>query len=437
MTALLDRPAPTAAHTGHVGGAAALTLAAAVAPGWAALALALPVVLWGAVIGVRRGAAGVEGLCSAASVAALTWVVVAGPDTAPPLVAAMAALAAMLARPAAEDPLAGPVAAIVATTAVATLGFWLGAGTAPAPALAATVAVLLVGSPVLLAIARPAGRDPVAAAVDTAIFTGLATGTLEVREVHVATGVAEGDVLRLAGAVARRSPQPLAGAVADAAGADLPDVAEFDVLPGLGARGVVAEVDGPAVRAHAVLVGRAGLLAEHGIDLPPALAAIRPGPGTATVAVAWDGVARAVLTVVVGVRPGAAAAVARLRAAGVDPWLLPGAADTGAAVANAAGIPPGSVLGDGVPELAAVAALEACGRVVAVVDQEGAERLCAARRAHAGWRRGRAVALGFGVLALPPSAAGVITPTAAGLALAACGTAIWIIDLRARRHRRE
>src|SRR5207248_4442177 len=126
--------------------------------------------------------------------------------------------------------------------------------------------------------------------------------------------------------------------------ARLPDLPEFDTVDDLGARGIVAEVvgapDEQRVIAHAVLVGRAELLAAHDIDLP----AVPAAAGCTPVAVAWDGVARGVLEVGPDVAPAAAAAVHGLTALGVRPVLL--AADEAPvadAVAERAGLAPGSV----------------------------------------------------------------------------------------------
>ena len=91
-------------------------------------------------------------------------------------------------------------------------------------------------------------------------------------------------------------------------------MAEFDSTAGLGVRGVVAELEDETVIAHAVLVGRPALLAEHGIELPAELVAAREATeaaGHTAVAVAWDGVARAVIAVGDAVKPTSAAGGAR------------------------------------------------------------------------------------------------------------------------------
>jgi Cu+-exporting ATPase len=309
------------------------------------------------------------------------------------------------------DRAAGGLTGVVAVLAVGTLGFWLGAGAAVGAALGAAAAVLLAACPravgpaasaaLLAATARAAelGAPPAgprvlerAARVDTLVLcrTGTATdGVRRLHAVHAAAGVDADEALRLAGAVAAAAQDaggvagshPVGALVAREARARfgaLPGVAEFDGYPGLGVRGVVTELrpgrdDGPRVIAHATLVGRPALLAEHGIALPPELAdAVGRvhAAGATAVAVSWDGVARAVLEVAAPLRSGAAEAVRQLRGRGIVAVLLTGD-DAGAARGLAAllGVAPDRVLaqvarGD---RAAAVAALRAQGRTVAVL----------------------------------------------------------------------
>ena len=61
---------------------------------------------------------------------------------------------------------------------------------------------------------------------------------------------------RRAGARSTRSARAIVAAARERFG-ELPDVAEFDNAPGLGVRGVVSEIAGDVIVAHAVLVGRA------------------------------------------------------------------------------------------------------------------------------------------------------------------------------------
>jgi P-type Cu+ transporter len=286
--------------------------------------------------------------------------------------------------------------AVVGVVAVATLGYRLGAGTTVGVATGSALAVLLVAVPcaVHLATATPlrvvAGRaarhgillaDAAADAhrLDTVVLAGtgvLTTGAPAVQDVRVAHDVSPDDVLRLAGAVAQESDHPVHRAIA-AASQRRPGVAEFDV-DDLGARGVVAEVVEDAcgeekVIAHAVLVGRVELLTAHDIDLPAELA---PAPsdavatGRTAVAVAWDGVARAVLAVGRVVPPSHVAAVRVLHGLGLRTVLFTAeAAPAARVVAAQAGIDAdGVVAGVAPPDAATVVRrLQDAGARVAVV----------------------------------------------------------------------
>ncbi|HEY0814485.1 MAG TPA: HAD-IC family P-type ATPase, partial [Pseudonocardia sp.] len=195
-------------------------------------------------------------------------------------------------------------------------------------------------------------------------------------------GESAGDeALRMAASVEQGCEHPVGKAIVAAARERLdalPDVAEFDSSPGRGVRGVVSELSGDVIVAHAVLVGSPTLLAEHGVPLSATLTdaveAAR-GEGFTTVAVAWDGVARATIVVGDTVTEGSADAVARLSRLGLRPMLLTGGhRSAGLAVAAQVGIAADDVLADVLPEdkAAAIAALQAEGRVVAVVG-DGAD----------------------------------------------------------------
>ena len=297
------------------------------------------------------------------------------------------------------DRSSGPLGSFVLGSAVATLGYWLGAGAGPAYAVGAAVAVLAVAGPSALGLAAPLalitaiGRGArlgylikapevldSLCRVDTIVLdkTGtVTTGVMALQGVQPSEGVAADLALRLAGAVEQASEHPIGRAIAAAARAaadgELPGVAEFDSMAGLGVRGLIAEVDDERVIAHAVLVGRPALLAEHGIELPADLITARAATeeaGHTSVVVAWDGVARAVLAVSDTVEPTSIEAVRRLRASGLRPMLLTG--DTGGAaraLAEQIGIDPDGVLAEVQPEDKAdvVRRLQGEGHGVAVV----------------------------------------------------------------------
>jgi Cu+-exporting ATPase len=427
----------------------------------------------------------------------------------------------------------GRSAWLVAGLAVAALGFWLGAGAGLATSLGAAAAVLLVGCPAalggaaataLLATtaravalgAHPAGPHVLerAARVDTVVLcrTGVA-GPRRLHAVHAAAGVDADEALRLAGAVTtaavttgavttaavttgavstagagstpggRAGGHPVSAAVAQEARARfgaLPDVAEPDAHPGLGVRGVVTELradadDAPRVIAHAVLVGRVALLAEHGIVLPSELTdAVERvhRAGSTAVAVSWDGVARAVLEVAAPVRTGLPEALRLLRGRGIVPVLLTGD-DAAAARGLAAqlGIDQDDVRAEVRRDDrgAVVAELRARGRTVAVVGGpddavalaaadvalveqprpgtqppggiqpgEGTrphvalDALHLARRAAGTVERGLTATLAHHLAALPVAAAGLLPPLAAAVLAAAHPVVLvaWAATLR-------
>ncbi len=159
--------------------------------------------------------------------------------------------------------------------------------------------------------------------VDTIVLdkTGtVTTGRMTLQEVYVAEGADEKQVPRLAGALEHASEHPVARAIA--AGAEervgaLPAAEEFENVPGRGVRG--------RVEGHDVAVGRLveGLSAPLPQELAHAKAEAESGGRTAVV-VAWDGVARGVLTVADAVKESSAEAVRELRALGLTPVLLTG-----------------------------------------------------------------------------------------------------------------
>jgi Cu+-exporting ATPase len=205
--------------------------------------------------------------------------------------------------------------------------------------------------------------------VDTVLLdkTGtVTTGTMAVTAVRPAPGVDPADLLRLAAAVEHASEHPIARAVVAAAPGELPAVADFVALPGLGATGTV---DG-----HRVIVGRPRLLADRGIDVPAAAAtatgAADAVDGGTTVAVGRDGDYRGTILVADTVKPTSAEAVARLVALGLRPVLLTGDTPASArAVAAEVGIGADDVIAGVLPaeKVAAVRRLQGEGRVVAMV----------------------------------------------------------------------
>jgi heavy metal translocating P-type ATPase len=209
-------------------------------------------------------------------------------------------------------------------------------------AVFAALSVLVMGYPCAVGIAAPlAIVRGTGAAADRGIVmrTGEAfqtfrlvrrivldkTGTLTqgqptVRAVEALDGN-EDALLALAAAAEHQSEHPLARAVVTAAGQraqPVPKVEEFESVIGAGVR---ATVDG-----RSVLVGQPTFVADAGIDLGALTATIDQleAAGHTVIAVAADGTALGVIALGDELRPDAAAAVARMRAAGLDPVLVTG-----------------------------------------------------------------------------------------------------------------
>jgi P-type Cu+ transporter len=294
------------------------------------------------------------------------------------------------------DRIAAVFVPCVIALAVATLGFWLGAGLPAAAAWSAAVAVLVVACPCALGLATPTallaavGRGAElgilvksAQALESAgrirhlvlDKTGtLTTGTMTVQDVIPADAFTDapwsgpaGEALRLAGAVEDASEHPVGQAIARSAArlGALPPVAGFTAMPGAGACGTV---DG-----RVVTVGSPRLFAELPFTVPRLLqqaARDAEEAGRTAVLAGWDGQARAALVVADELKPHAADAVARLRDLGLRPVLLTG--DNARSARSAAaqlGIPAADVRAEVRPEgkVEAVRRLQSEGEAVALV----------------------------------------------------------------------
>jgi Cu+-exporting ATPase len=389
------------------------------------------------------------------------------------------------------DRIAAVFVPCVIAVAVATLGFWLGAGLPAASAWSAAVAVLVVACPCVLGLATPTallaavGRGAElgilvksAQAIETAgrirtlalDKTGtLTTGTMTVLEV-ITDGAAEDEVLRLAGAVEDASEHPVGQAVARAAAARLgalPRAEHFTALPGAGVRGTVGNRE--------ITVGRPDLFAQ----VPPPLrktAEEAEADGQTAVLAGWDGRARAALVVADQLKPHAAAAVARIRRLGIRPLLITGDNSRAAhSVAAELGIPGPDVragvkpegkveavrdlqadgtavalVGDGVNDAAALAqadlgmavgtgadaaigaadlTLTGGGPLSIVTAIELARATMAVIRANLAW------ASGYNLVAIPLAALGYLNPLFAGVAMSASSLIVVGNSLRLRRFR--
>jgi Cu+-exporting ATPase len=383
--------------------------------------------------------------------------------------------------------------------ALLTLLAWVVAGAGWPQALVNAVAVLVIACPCALGLATPtailvgtgvAARQGIlikdaqalelAHATTTVVFDK--TGTLTEGKPLLAAAVpapgqTRAGVLGLAAALQQASTHPLARAVLDSArreGVAVPMAQRAQALPG---RGVQASVDG-----RTLLLGSTRLLNERGLDPGPLQAdALRlQGQGCT---VSWlmqagDAGAGAVLLGLLAfgdsVKPGAAAAVARLHALGIDTVMLtgdnPGSAE---AVAGALGIrefraevlpadkaafvqslrAAGQVVamvGDGINDAPALAAADvgiamATGTDVAMAvagitlmrGDPGlvADALDVSRRTYATLKRGLFWAFAYNVVGIPLAALGWLNPVIAGAAMALSSVSVVGNALLLRRWR--
>jgi Cu+-exporting ATPase len=398
------------------------------------------------------------------------------------------------------DRISGVFVPAVIVLALGTLAVWLATGAGLPAAFTAAVAVLIIACPCALGLATPTAllvgtgrgaqlgiliRGPEVLestrTVDTIVLdkTGTVTeGRMRLVDVVPGPGERSEEVLRLAGAVEHPSEHPVARAISEAArqqAGDLPEVADFANLEGLGVRGVVAD----GARPREVAVGRPSFLTDRGLGLPPELEAAlekaRATGGTAVV-VGWDGRARGVLVVADTVKPTSAEAVGRLRALGLRPMLLTGDHEVVARrVAAEVGIDPDDVVADVLPaaKVGVVKGLQSEGRVVAMVG-DGVNDAAALAQADLGLAMGTGTdvaiqaadltlvrgdlrvtadairlsrrtlatikgnlfwAFAYNVAALPLAAAGLMNPMIAGAAMAFSSVFVVSNSLRLRRFR--
>jgi P-type Cu+ transporter len=286
------------------------------------------------------------------------------------------------------DRISGVFVPVVIGIALATLGAWLASGFPVTAALTAAVAVLIIACPCALGLATPTallvgtgraaqlgvlikGPEVLESTrrVDTIVLdkTGtVTTGKMTLVEVITGPGSDRQTLLRYAGALEDASEHPIAQAIARAAKAELGVLSTPEGFTNSEGNGVRGTVDG-----HAVVVGRANLLADWGQPLDAALSAGKAraeGEGKTAVAVGWNGRARGVLVVADTVKPTSAEAVRLFKRLGLTPILLTGDNGTVAKrIADQVGI--AQVISDTMPadKVAAIKRLQSEGRVVAMV----------------------------------------------------------------------
>ncbi|MCW3767250.1 MULTISPECIES: heavy metal translocating P-type ATPase [Paenarthrobacter] len=277
---------------------------------------------------------------------------------------------------------------VVLGISAATFAGWFFATGNLQEAFTAAVAVLVIACPCALGLATPTalltgtGRGAQLGilikgpqvledtrTVDTIVLdkTGTVTsGKLSVSAVQSLSGTGRNELLALAGAVEAASEHPVAHAIAREARtiAPLPAVTDFVSAPGGGVRGTV--------NGHEVVVGRSGWLQDNGISEPASggqMLRTLEDSGATVVWVGIDAEPAGLISLADTVKPGSAAAIARLKDLGLRPVLLTGDnASAAGAVAKQVGIPAEDVLAGILPEgkVAAVRQLQGAGATVAM-----------------------------------------------------------------------
>ena len=392
------------------------------------------------------------------------------------------------------DKVASVFVPAVVALAVATFIGWTLAGAGFETALVNAISLLVVSCPCALGLATPAAvavgmgagarsgilvKDAsaldLARKVETVVFDK--TGTLTIGHPVVSAIVApDGDgmaLLRLAASAEQGSEHALGRAIVARAkqdGVDLLALYAFEAKPGRGLEARLGE--------RLVLVGNRALMHEFALDVAPLDAQARDietKGGTAFFVAVRDGSSPRLAGLIAtsdALRPEAAATLDRLRALGVKPAMLTGDSEAVArafaaklgAIDVVAGVPPEgkaaeirrlrqngrvvAMVGDGVNDAPPLAeadvgiamgagsetALEAASvalpgddlsRVVALVDLS--------RATAAKIKQNLFLAFAYNVIMIPAAAAGMLSPVAAGAAMAASSVSVVANALLLRR----
>jgi P-type Cu+ transporter len=276
---------------------------------------------------------------------------------------------------------------IVLVLGAAAFAIWLAFGPGFIFALTVVIATLIIACPCALGLATPTaimvGTGKAAEngilvrggealemtrRIDTIVLdkTGTITrGKPAVTDVLPVTGVSETELLRLSAAAELGSEHPLGEAIVKRAQElelDLPAAEQFDSITG---KGVQAVVDG-----RDLLIGNKALMDQRDVSLTELQkrASQLAEDGVTPMYVAADGAAAGIIAVADTLKPESVEAVAKLKALGLEVWMLTGDNQaTAEAIARQVGID--HVLAEVLPEQKAekVSALQADGRTVAMV----------------------------------------------------------------------
>ena len=236
------------------------------------------------------------------------------------------------------DRVSGVFVPVVMGIALVTFIAWLAIGGGLPAALKHAIAVLVISCPCALGLATPtaimvgtgkgaelgimirsAASLEMAHSIDCVTFDK--TGTLtqgQMRLTGINAGIDSAEALRLAASVEKLSTHPIAAAIVAAAGGELPPASDYETLPG---RGVAATVEGRRIQ-----VGKAGWMAEMGVDTAPmaAWADEMAASGATVMFAAEDSRLLAGFALADTLRPTSAAAVADLNQLGVRTVMLTG-----------------------------------------------------------------------------------------------------------------
>jgi Cu+-exporting ATPase len=285
------------------------------------------------------------------------------------------------------DVVSGYFVPIVMLIALAAGAAWLISGQSVAFSMTIFTAVLVIACPCALGLATPTaimvgtgkgaetgilikGGAALEAThrIQTVVLdkTGTITeGAPVVTDIALTNGTGEDTLLRLAASAEKGSEHPLGDAIVASAqkrGLSLLPLERFQAVPG---RGIEARIEG-----RGVLLGNGAFMSDRGVELgalrerSDALAAA----GKTPMFVALDGAAAGIIAVADVPKPGSRAAIAGLRAMGIEAVMITGDNErTAKAIAEQVGVD--RVMAEVLPhqKAEAVKKLQAEGRKVAMV----------------------------------------------------------------------